>query len=137
MSAQTAMTLMCVAEFALWAVLGFLFRKKELHHRFPAMGAYLALRIASMPVLLFFFYGQSRHWFHDICFPIYFSIYWAVYITSAVILYFICMEVFRSALSAFSGLQRLGTVIFRWAVLASVLVSFSTINFSIFSNKGT
>jgi len=39
------------------------------------------------------------------------------------------MEVFRSALSAFPGLMKFGIVIFRWAVLASAIVSFSTINF--------
>jgi hypothetical protein len=130
MPSQTAMFLMSVAEFALWSVLGFLFWTKKLHHRFPAMGYYLAMRIASMPLLVFFFYGQSRHWFHNLCFPIYFSLYWAVYIASAVILFFVCMEVFRSALSAFPGLMKFGIVIFRWAVLASIIVSFSTITFS-------
>jgi len=129
MSSQTVMSLMSVAEFVLWAVLGFLFWKK-LHRRFPAMGAYLALRVASMPPLLFFLYGQSRHWFHNICFPIYFYLYWAVFIASAVLLFFVCMEVFRSVLSVFPGLMRLGVVIFRWAILASVIVSFSTITFS-------
>ena len=130
MPSQTAMSLMSVAEFALWAVLGFLFWSKKLHRRFPAMGAYLALRIASMPPLVFFFYGQSRHWFNNLCFPIYFYLYYTVFIASAVLLFFICMEVFRSALSAFPGLMRFGIVIFRWAILASVIVSFSTINYS-------
>jgi hypothetical protein len=130
MSAQSAMSLMSVAEFALWAVLGLLFWRKKLHRRFPAMGVYLVLRVASMPVLLFFLYGQSRHWFHNLCFPLYFYLYWAVYMASAVLLYFICMEVFRSALSAFPGLMKFGIVIFRWVVLASIIVSFSTITFS-------
>jgi len=130
MSSQTAMSLMSVAEFALWAVLGFLFWKKKLHRRFPAMGAYLALRVASMPVLLFFLYGQSRHWLNNLCFPIYFYLYYAVFIASAVLLFFVCMEVFRTALSAFPGLMKFGIVIFRWAVLASIIVSFSTISFS-------
>jgi hypothetical protein len=129
MSAQTAMSLMSVAEFALWASLGFLFWKKKSHRRFPAMGAYLVLRIASMPVLLFFLYGYSRHWFHDLCFPVYFYLYWAVFIASATLLFFVCMEVFRSALSAFPGLMRFGIVIFRWAALASVILSLSTISF--------
>jgi len=130
MSSQTAMSMMSVAEFALWTVLGFLFWSKGLYRRFPAMGAYLVLHIASMPVLLFFLYGQSQHWFHDLCFPIYFYLYWAVYIASAVFLYFVCIEVFRSALSAFPGLMKFGIVIFRWAVLASIIVSFSTITFT-------
>jgi hypothetical protein len=124
------MSLMSVVEFALWAALGFFFWKKNLQRRFPAMGGYLALRVASMPLLLLFFYGQAAHWLNDLCFPIYFYLYWTVYIASAVFLYFICMEVFRSALSAFPGLMRFGVVIFRWAVLASVIVSFSSIDLS-------
>jgi len=121
---------MSVAEFALWAVLGFLFWSKKMHRRFPAMGSYLALRVGSAPVLLALLYGQSQHWLNNYCFVIYFFAYWAVYIASVVLIYFVCMEVFRSALSAFSGLMRFGLVIFRWAVLASVIVSFSTLSFS-------
>jgi hypothetical protein len=124
------MYLMSVAEFVLWAVLGVLFWSKKLYRRFPAMGAYLALRVASMPLLLFFLYGQSQHWFHGLCALIYFYGFFVVYITSATILFFVCMEVFRSALSAFPGLIKFGIVIFRWAVLASILVSFSTISFT-------
>jgi hypothetical protein len=129
MSSQTAMTLMGVVEFSLWAVFGFLFWKKTLHHRFPAMGVYLALHVSAMPVLLFLFYGQAQHWFNDYAFDMYFYVYFAVYIASAVLLYFICIEVFRSALSSFSGLQRLGTVAFRWAALVSVILSLSTLSF--------
>ena len=129
MSTQTAMSLMSVAEFALWAVLGFLFWTKKLHHRFPAMGWYLAMHVGSAPVLLFLVYSQSQHWFKNLFFTAYFYTYWTIYIASAVLLFFVCMEVFRSALSAFPGLMRFSIVIFRWAVLASVIVSFSTISF--------
>jgi hypothetical protein len=130
MPSMTAMSLMSMAEFALWVTLGFLFWTKKLHHRFPAMGSYLALRVASMPALVVLFYGQSQHWFNDLCFPIYFYLYWTVYIASAVLLFFICMEVFRSALSAFPALMKFGIVIFRWAIFASIIVSFSTISYS-------
>jgi hypothetical protein len=116
-----------VAEFALWAAFGFLFWTRNLHRRFPAMGVYLALRVVSMPVFLIFFYGQTQQWFNGHSSNMYFYFYWAVYIASAVLLFFVCIEVFRSALSAFSGLQRLGTVVFRWAALASVIVSLSTL----------
>jgi len=123
------MSVMSVAEFFLWAVLAFLFWKKGLHRRFPAMGAYLALRLASTPLLLAVLYIQSQSWGRNY-YAVYFFGYWAVYIASAVLLFFVCMEVFRSALSAFSGLMRFGTLVFRWAFLASVIVSFSTISFA-------
>jgi hypothetical protein len=123
------MSLLMVAEFALWAAFGFLFWTRNLHRRFPAMGVYLALRVVSMPVFLVLFYGQTRQWFNGHSSNMYFYFYWVVYIASAVLLFFVCIEVFRSALSAFSGLQRLGTVAFRWAALVSVIMSLSTFSF--------
>jgi hypothetical protein len=123
------MSAMSVVEFLLWAVLGFLFWKKNLHRRFPAMGGYLALRVVSTPVLLFLLSGHvlvdSQMWLIS-----YFCLFWAVYIASAVLLFFVCVEVFRSALSAFTGLMKFGTVVFRWAALASVVVSLSTVSFA-------
>ena len=130
MSSQTAMSLLSVAEFALWAAFGYLFWTRDLHRRFPAMGIYLALRVVSMPVLLVFFYGQTRHWFNGSSFSLYYYAYWIVYLASTVTLFFVCIEVFRSALSAFSGLQRLGTMVFRWIALVSAIIGFSTISFS-------
>jgi len=122
------MSFMCGVEFVLTLVLGFLFWKKGLHRRFPAMGSYLALRVASAPVLfvLVLLYNQGGQKFYA---PYYFT-YWAGYIASAVLLFFICMEVFRSALASFPGLMRFGIVIFRWAVLASVIMTFSSVSFT-------
>jgi hypothetical protein len=132
------MTIMSTTEFLLSAVLGFLFWKKGLHRRFPAMGAYLALRVASTPVLSLLLLGQLGQLggsiqFQRTCAQGYFFVYWASYLASAVLLYFICMEVFRSALSALPGLQKFGLVIFRWAVLVSVIVTLSTVTFA---NRG-
>jgi hypothetical protein len=123
------MSLMSLVEIALWAILGFVFWAGKLQLRFPAMAAYLTLRVFSAPVMAILLYGQQRHWFNDYCFVFYFYFYWAVYIVSAVLLFFVCIEVFRSALSAFSGLQKLGTIVFRWAALISAIVSLSTLTF--------
>lgn len=126
---------MSVFEFALWTVLGLLFWKKRLHRRFPSLGSYLALRVGSEPVLLVLLQIQSQPWgrsstpgyFTYAAF--YFYVYWAVYLASAFLLIFVCIEIFRSALSAFPGLLKFGTVIFRWAILASIIVSLSTVSF--------
>lgn len=130
-----AMTAMSAAEFFLSAVLGFLFWKKAMHRRFPAMGAYLALRLFSSPILSLLFMGEmgrlvATHPFDRACAQGYFLVYWSVYLISAVLLYFICMEVFRSALSSLPGLRNLGIVIFRWAVLVSVIVTISSVSFA-------
>ena len=129
MSAWNAMSFLSVAEFALWSVLAFLFWQKKLSRRFPAMAAYLALRVISTPALLVVLWIYSQPWGRNY-YVVYFFGYWAVYIASAVLLFFICTEVFRSALSSFSGLMRFGIVIFRWAVFASVIVTFSSISFA-------
>jgi len=123
------MTLMGAAEFALWVVLSVLFWRRGFQRRFPAMRAYLYLRVASAPVLMLLLFGQSRHWFHNYAFLAYFCCYWAVYLASAIMLYFISYEVFRTALASFTGLLRLGTVAFRWAAVVSLLVSVSNVSY--------
>jgi len=120
---------MSVAEFALWATLGFLFWKKGLQKRFPALNIYLALRVGSMPILLGLLYIESQPWGHHY-FPYYFYSSWAVYIASAVLLFFVTLEIFRSVLSAFSGLMRLGTVVFRWVALVSAVASLGSISYT-------
>ncbi len=129
MPLNLAMAVMSGVEFLLWAALGLLFWKRSLHRRFPSMASYLALHVASTPVLLLLLYFQSQPW-GKVFYAVYFFGFYGVYIASAVLLFFVSMEVFRSALSAFSGLMKFGLVIFRWAVLASVLVTFSTITYS-------
>ncbi len=119
---------MNVAEFGLWAVLGLLFWKRGFYRRFPAMGTYLALRVVSAPLLLVTYYIQSLPWGRSY-FQVYFFTYWLVYIASAVLLLMVCIEVFRSALSGLPGLMKIGIVIFRWAVLVSVVLTFSSVSF--------
>ncbi len=123
------MSLMSVVEFMLWATLGFLFWKKGLQKRFPALNVYLALRVGSMPVLLGLLYIQAQPWGHQY-FPFYFYPYWAVYIASAITLFFVTLEIFRSVLSSFSGFMRLGTVVFRWVALVSAVASLGSVSFS-------
>jgi len=120
MPLNSPMSLMSGAEFLLWASLAFVFWRKGLQRRFPAMGAYLALRVAAMPVLLGLLFGNLL--------VAYFFVFWAVYIASAVTLFFICMEIFRWILSSFSGLMRLGVVAFRWAALVSAIVGIATVS---------
>ncbi len=122
MPLNLAMSVMTAAEFLLWATLGYVFWTKKLQKRFPAMSSYLALRVISMPVLLAVLWVQSQPWGHGY-YVVYFFGYWGVYIASAVMLFFICMEIFRAVLSGFSGLMRFSSVIFHWAALASLIVS--------------
>lgn len=132
MSSQLIMSVMGATEFVLSATLGFMFWKKRLHRRFPSMGAYLALRVASTPVLSLLLMGRtlSSPQLQQISDQVYFFLFWAVYLISAVILFFVCMEVFRSALSSLPGLMRFGLVVFRWAAVVSLIVTFSSIPYT-------
>ncbi len=53
-----------------------------------------------------------------------------MYVASAVLLYFICIEVFRSALAAFPGIMKIAIVVFRWAAVVSVIVSLTSISYA-------
>src|SRR5579871_4564493 len=129
MSSNLAMTVMGVIEFLLVAVLAFFFWRRKLQSRFPAMSVYLALRVASAPVLALLLFELQRS--HSlIANQAYFFVYWGVYLASAVLLFFINIEIFRSALTSFPGLMKFGILIFRWAVLVSAIVTFSTLTVS-------
>ena len=131
MPVNFAMSVMSTTEFLLWAILGFIFWKKNLQQRFPAVGIYLALRLGSMPILLSLLYLQSMpNGRPEFYFPLYFYGYWGVYIASAVVLYFICLEIFRVALAPYAGLMRLATVVFRWAALISLVLSLSSVSYA-------
>ncbi len=122
-----AMSAMSAVEFLLWAALAFLFWKKGLRRRFPATSVYLTLRAVSTVFLLTVLrtaalpWGRSHHILHFYVYG-----YFAIYLASTVLLYFICIEVFRSALAPFPGIMRIGIVVFRWAAVVSVIVSLTS-----------
>ena len=131
MSLNIAMSAMNAAEFVLWAALAILFWRKGLHRRFPAMGFYLGLRAISAPLLLLVLSKESQPWGRDFHLgQVYFFGFFATYLASTLLLCFICIEVFRSALAAFPGIAKLAIVIFRWAALVSMIVSLSSISYA-------
>lgn len=125
------MSAMNVAEICLWTVLAFLFWKRGYQHRFPATASYLILHAISAAYLLVVLrleatpWGQSQH-----LGMLYFFSYFAIYAASAILLFFICIEISRAALSAFPGITKLAIVIFRWAAVVSVIVSLSSIPYT-------
>jgi hypothetical protein len=132
MSSNMAMSVLSALEFVLSASLGFMFWKNRLHRRFPAMGGYLALRVVSTPVLSLLLMNNLLHdqQLQNACKLSYFLLFWSVYIVSAVLLFFICIEVFRSALSGLPGLLKAGILVFRWAAVVSLIVTFSSVSFT-------
>jgi hypothetical protein len=123
------MSMMGVVEFLLTATLAFLFWRRKLNAKFPAMGYYLALRVVSTPVGLALFTIHEKTNSLN-CYMAYFLVFYASYIASAVLLFFVCVEVFRSALAAMPGLMKFGVVVFRWAAFVSLIVTLSTVSFA-------
>jgi hypothetical protein len=122
------MLTMCGAEFLLWLALGLAFWRKSLQRRFPAVGGYLALHIVSVPALFWAIFEIQQHPAATEYVILYSYAYFATYILSAILLFFICAEAFRDALAPFPGLFKFGTVLFRWAALISIVVSLTSIS---------
>ncbi|MGO9324450.1 MAG: hypothetical protein ACLP07_07805 [Terracidiphilus sp.] len=124
------MSAMSAAELVLWAALAVLFLSKGLQRRFPAMGYYLLLRAIATPVLTLALNLTAKPWARDFHIgQIYYFGFFATYLASTVLLFLICIEVFRSALAAFPGIAKLAIVIFRWAAVVSIIVSLSSITY--------
>jgi hypothetical protein len=131
MPLNVAMSAMSAVELTLWAALAILFWTKGLQRRFKAMGLYLALRAIATPVLMLVLYEESKPWGidHNLG-KIYYFGFFATYLACTVLLFFICIEVFRAALAAFPGIAKLAIVIFRWAAVVSMLVSLTSISYA-------
>jgi hypothetical protein len=126
------MSAMNAAEFILWAGIAFLFWNKGLHRRFPAMSLYLTLRAVSAPLLVLVLHEESHRASDSVQVllgKIYYFGFFGTYLATVVLLFFVCIEVFRSALAAFPGITKLAIVIFRWAAVVSVIVSLSSISY--------
>ncbi|MGB0063492.1 MAG: hypothetical protein WBP85_03530 [Terracidiphilus sp.] len=120
-------------ELLLWAALAIVFWRKGLHRRFPAMGYYLVLRAVSAPLLLVVLFGLSHAESPSrylLLSKVYSIDFFAAYLSAAILLFFVCVEVFRSALAPFPGIAKLAVVIFRWAAFVSVIVSLSSVSFT-------
>jgi hypothetical protein len=57
---------------------------------------------------------------------IYFVVYWTSCLISAGLLFLSCLDVYREAMAPLPGLARMGTTVFTWAAIASILVTATT-----------
>jgi hypothetical protein len=126
MTPQIAMTLLCVIESGLWILIGFLFWRRKLQKCFPAMGWYIAIHALAGPIfnaLMIRDHPPNRQ--------IYalsnFSLYWTVYILSAVTLFFVYIEVYCSASEGNQELKRLGVIPFRWLAIVLAIIFASSV----------
>jgi len=125
MSPEIRMMCLSAVEGLLWWVTTFLFFKKGHTKDFPAMGGFLLTRSIAAPFLSFFYYGSIYQWLNGDACGYYFVLFWLSYLVCSIFVYFICSEIFRAAMANYSGLARMGMIIFRWIAFVAVLVCVS------------
>lgn len=101
------------------------FLRPSLRKRYPWMVSYLSVRAVTGVIVWFLLYGPLLA-SPETYTKAYFVVHWASYLVSAVLLFLGCLDVYRQALAPLQGLVRMGTTIFRWAAVASILVTATT-----------
>jgi hypothetical protein len=100
-----------------------LLRSRE-HRRFPALFAYVTVRLASSVVLHLL---MQAHRFITVSekavYSCYFYTYWCSYVAGAIVVFLVIQEMFQSSMDPFPGLKWLGTISFRWVACISFVAT--------------
>src|ERR1700745_3416317 len=116
------------AEPVLWAAALLAFFHVRKRSALSAFGFFLGIRM----VRAFLLAGMSRahivlgndgHGVH----PAYFYTNWIIYLAGSVALFFTLQELFVNMMAPLPGLKRLGLAAFRWAAVASLVLSLSSV----------
>ncbi|HTJ30600.1 MAG TPA: hypothetical protein VL346_08875 [Acidobacteriaceae bacterium] len=107
------------------AVFG-LFSRPALRKAYPWLSSYLALRAITSILVWFLLYGPVLTTTRAYTIA-YFIVHWTSYLASAVLLFMSCLDVYREAMAPLPGLVRMGSTVFKWAALASALVTATTL----------
>src|SRR5271168_4061245 len=104
-----------------------LLRSRE-QRRFPALFAYVSLRLGSSAILHFLL--QIRRFVPisaEAAYAWYFYTYWLSYIAGAVVVFLVIQEMFQSSMDPFPGLKWLGTISFRWVACISFVAAMAAL----------
>jgi hypothetical protein len=102
------------------------FSRPSLRKNYPWMFTYLCVRAITAVIVEFLRHGPL------LASPmtytkIYFVVHWASCLISAGLLFLSCLDVYRQAMAPLPGLARMGTTVFTWAAIASVVVTATTL----------
>ena len=121
---SVALTILYVAEPLLMILAMVALLRSREQRRFPALFAYISLRLGSSAVL------HLLPQIHRVipvgaktAYAWYFYTYWLSYIAGAVIVFMVIQEMFQSSMDPFPGLKWLGTVSFRWVACISFVAA--------------
>jgi hypothetical protein len=112
-----------------------MFSRPSLRRHYPWMFSYLVVRAVTAVIVEFLLYGPLLA--SPLTYTkIYFVVYWASCLLCAALLFMSCLDVYREAMAPLPGLARMGTTVFSWAAIASVVVTATTLT-SITPGPGT
>jgi len=112
------------------------FSRPSLRRHYPWMFGYLSVRAITAVIVAFLFYGPL--WATPMTYTkIYFVVYWSSSLISAALLFLSCLDVYREAMAPLPGLARMGSTVFTWAAIASILVTATTFTSVPLSGPGT
>jgi hypothetical protein len=121
---SVALTILYAAEPVFMVITMMALLRSREQRRFPALFAYVSLRLGSSIVLHSLLQIQrvipvsaktAYAW--------YFYTYWLSYIAGAVVVFLIIQEMFQSSMDPFPGLKWLGTISFRWVACISFVAA--------------
>jgi hypothetical protein len=120
------LTFLGYAEIALCvAVLSFLVIGRQ-WKSYWALGSFLAVRAASN-IGLFYLRGAGvRSLGSSQAYQVYFEIYWVSFMMETVLAFLTLYGLFRVMVGPLEGLQKAGTLVFRWAALISLVLAVGT-----------
>jgi hypothetical protein len=114
------------ADALLSVVVCLVFFRLDLRQKYPWMFSYLCVRAVTGVIIEFLLYGPLLAT-PETYTQIYFVVYWASYLISSSLLFLGCLDAYRQAMVPLPGLARMGTTVFRWAAVASILVTATTL----------
>jgi len=121
---SVALTILYAAEpFLMVLAMIALLRSRE-QRRFPALFAYISLRLGSSVVLyLLLQVHRVIEISQKTAYAWYFYTYWLTYVAGAVVVFLVIQEMFKLSMDPFPGLKWLGTISFRWVACISFVAA--------------
>src|ERR1700689_3465339 len=121
---SVALTILYAAEPLVMLIAMIALLRSREQRRFPALFAYLSLRLGSSVLLHFLL--QIHHFVairEKAAYAWYFYAYWLTYVAGAVVVFLVIQEMFQSSMDPFPGLKWLGTISFRWVACISFVAA--------------
>jgi hypothetical protein len=120
---SVALTILYAAEPILMAIAMIALLRSREQRRFPALFAFISLRLGTNVVLLLLLQvHRVMPVSHKAAYAWYFYTYWLSYAAGAAVVFLVIQEMFQASMDPFPGLKWLGTISFRWAACLSLVV---------------